>query len=97
MAIKMARTINKPPTSSAVATVYSWKVGRFIAVHHQLPGIWSQDSEKAWHWSLGRATEKGGEPPNVVDVLLLRMRGEAAHHHVMLHALAQRCDRAVSW
>lgn len=30
-------------------------------------------------------------------VMLLRLRGQPPHHHVVLYALAQRCDRTVSW
>jgi len=42
---------------------------------------------------VGRATEERGTASDWTDVVLLRMRPKATHHHVVLHALAQRADR----
>ena len=43
---------------------------------------------------VGRAAKKGRETANMADVVLLRVRTQTPHHHVMLHALPQRVDRS---
>ena len=41
----------------------------------------------------GRATYEGGEPPDVADVVALRLSREPAHGHVVDQSLARRADR----
>jgi hypothetical protein len=38
---------------------------------------------------VGGATEEGGEGLHIADIVMLRLGGEAAHGHVLDHALAQ--------
>jgi hypothetical protein len=45
---------------------------------------------------VGRTAKEGGKTPDMLDIVLLGMWPQAAHHHVVLHALAQRADRSVS-
>ena len=40
----------------------------------------------------GRATQEGGEPPDVADVVALRLSREPAQGHVVDQSLAQRAD-----
>jgi len=42
---------------------------------------------------IGRTAQEDGETPDVPDVVVLRVRSQAPHHHVMLHALTERADR----
>lgn len=42
---------------------------------------------------VGRALEEGGKPLDVAHILMLGPGRQAAHHHVVLHPLAQRTDR----
>ena len=44
---------------------------------------------------VGRAPKERGEAPDMTNVVLLRMRSQAAHQHVLLHALAKRRDRCI--
>ena len=44
---------------------------------------------------IWRAPEERGETPDVADVVLLGMRSQTPHQHVVLHTLAQRADRYV--
>jgi len=41
------------------------------------------------------APKEGGEAPDMPDVVLLGMPAQAAHQHILLHALAERCDGSV--
>src|SRR5262245_17168641 len=44
---------------------------------------------------VGSAPKERGEAPDMTNVILLRMRPQAPHQHVVLHALPQRRDRSV--
>jgi hypothetical protein len=39
--------------------------------------------------------KKSGEAPDMTNVVMLRMGSQTPHHHVLLHALAKRCDRGI--
>ena len=44
---------------------------------------------------VGSAPKERGKAPDMTNVVLLRMRSQAPHQHVLLHALAKRRDRSI--
>lgn len=53
-----------------------------------------------WHWrtsggrGVWRAPQPGREPPDVADIVALRLAREPAHGHIVDQPLTQRADRA---
>ena len=43
-------------------------------------------------WAL---PQKDGKAPDVTDIIVLGVDAQAAHQHVLLHALAERCGGSV--
>ncbi|MNV98657.1 hypothetical protein D3C71_1939370 [compost metagenome] len=39
---------------------------------------------------IGCAAQKRSKAPNVTDIIVLGMHAQAAHQHILLHALAER-------
>ena len=38
---------------------------------------------------VGRAAQKRHQTPNMADIVMLRVRAEPPHHHIVLHPLTQ--------
>jgi hypothetical protein len=43
---------------------------------------------------VGRPPKGSCEAPDMADITPLRVRPQTAHHHIVLHALAQWADRS---
>jgi hypothetical protein len=41
---------------------------------------------------IGRAAQKSRQAPDMPDIVMLRMRAETPHHHIVLHPLTQWVD-----
>ena len=44
---------------------------------------------------VGGTPKKRSEAPDVTDVVLPSVGSQPSHHHVFLHALAERCGRGI--
>jgi hypothetical protein len=50
------------------------------------------DRRRIW-----RSVEEGCKAANVANIVLLGVRPQTTHRHIVQHALAQRCDRSLGW